>query len=255
MKRILFTTVSLGALALVSPALGADLPTYTKAPVAPTYDWSGFYVGVFGGGGFGNNNVNNAFGSLGLANYTANFASQGGMGGGEIGYNAQSGVLVIGIEAQGFWSGIKGSDATGFNSGLYPGVTGIDANKLQWGGSLVARGGLTVDRLMLFFTGGWAFGDIQHTDTNVTSVLAPVGAVDRFTAHGNGLTAGGGLAFAITNNLIGKIEYKYYSFNTYSSHGTPFTVNGQLPYTVESTYSTVTVGLDYKFGGPVVAKY
>ena len=53
MKRILFTTVSLGVLGLMSPALVADLSVYTKAPavVAPMYDWSGFYVGVFGGGG------------------------------------------------------------------------------------------------------------------------------------------------------------------------------------------------------------
>jgi len=255
MKRILLTAVSLGALGLMSPALGADLPTYTKAPVAPTYDWSGFYIGVFGGGGFGNNNVNNATGgATPLANYTANFASQGGMGGGEFGYNFQSGLLVVGGEAQGFWSSIKGSDATGFNSGLYPGVAAIDANQLRWGGSLVVRTGLTVDRLMLFFTGGWAFGDIQHTNTAVPPIPG-FSVVDQFTAHGNGLTAGGGLAFAITNNLIGKIEYKYYNFNTYSSHGTPFTANGQLPYTVESTYSTVTLGLDYKFGGPVVARY
>src|SRR5271167_3251715 len=89
MKRILLTTVSLGVLGLVSPALAADLPTYTKAPVAPTYDWSGFYIGVFGGGGFGNNNLLNARGNANtFANYTANFASQGAIGGGEIGYNA-----------------------------------------------------------------------------------------------------------------------------------------------------------------------
>ena len=53
MKRILLTTVALGALTAMSPALGADLPIYGKAPpvAAPAYDWSGFYVGVFGGWG------------------------------------------------------------------------------------------------------------------------------------------------------------------------------------------------------------
>jgi outer membrane immunogenic protein len=62
MKRILLTTVSLGVLGLLSPAFGADLPTYSKAPVlaTPVYDWSGYYVGVFGGGGYGNHNLNNA---------------------------------------------------------------------------------------------------------------------------------------------------------------------------------------------------
>src|ERR1700731_732307 len=81
MKRILFTTVSLGVLGLVSPALGADLPAYTKAPAlaTPLYDWSGFYVGVFGGGGFGNHNLTNALGNAGFANFTLNYDSTGGV--------------------------------------------------------------------------------------------------------------------------------------------------------------------------------
>ena len=253
MKRILLTAVPLGVLALAAPAFGADLPIYSKAPVAPAYDWSGFYVGVFGGGGYGNHNINNATGSVGLADYTANYSAQGAVGGGEIGYNvhATSNIL-IGVEAQGFWSGIKGNDSSQFLAGAFPGVGAVDADNLRYGGSLVVRAGYTVDRLLLFFEGGWAFGSILHTNT-----VPPggPGLVDQFNVQANGLTAGGGIGYAITNNLIGKIEYRYYNFNTYSSHGSPFTANGQIPYTVESTYSTVTLGLDYKFGGPVVAKY
>ena len=73
--------------------------------------------------------------------------------------------------------------------------------------------------------------------------------------HANGLTAGAGFAYALTNNVIGKFEYRYYNFNGYNRPGTPLTPNGQLPYTTESTYSVVTIGLDFKFGSPVVAKY
>jgi outer membrane immunogenic protein len=254
MKRILLSTVSLAVLGLVSPALAADLDAYTKAPAlaSPVYDWSGFYVGAFGGGGWGNHNVNDALGgATPFANYTATYPSQGGLAGGEAGYNFQSGSVVVGIEATGFWSDIKGSDATGVASGLYP-ITSVDADSLQWGGTLRARGGIAVDRLLLFFTGGWAFGDIQHTNTD------PVFGVDQFTVHANGLVAGGGLAYAITNNLIGKIEYSYYNFNGYNRPavgGTGLTANGQLPYTTDSIYSILTVGLDYKFGGPVVARY
>ena len=131
MKRILFTTVSLGVLGLMSPALAADLSPYMKAPAAatPLYDWSGFYVGVFGGGGFGNHNLNNANGPVGFANFTINYDSTGGVGGGEAGFNLQSGSMVFGAEATGFWSGIKGSDLTqqlGF----------VDATNLKWGGTL-----------------------------------------------------------------------------------------------------------------------
>ena len=146
------------------------------------------------------------------------------------------------LKADGFWSGIKGSDAS-----QQLGV--IDQSNLRWGGTLRGRGGILVDRLMLFFTGGWAFGDILHTST------APGFPVDQFTNHQSGLTAGGGIAYAITNNLIGKIEYRYYDFGRYNRTGNPLTPNGQLPYSVNSTYSVVTLGLDFKFGGPVVAKY
>jgi outer membrane immunogenic protein len=244
MKRTLLTAVSLGTLSLLSPAFAADLP-YAKAPQAiqSVYDWTGVYIGGYGGGGFGNHNYNNANGPTGNANFTVNYDSTGGIGGGEVGYNWQSGQYLTGIEADGFWSGIKGSDAS-------QALGVVDQSSLKWGGSLRARGGIAVDRLLLFFTGGWAFGDIQHTST------APGFAVDQFTNHRNGLTAGGGIAYAITNNILGKLEYRYYDFGTYSRAGVPLlTPNGQLPYNVASTYSVVTLGLDFKFGGPVVAKY
>jgi outer membrane immunogenic protein len=76
--------------------------------------------------------------------------------------------------------------------------------------------------------------------------------VDQFTVHRNGLAAGGGIAYAITDNLIGKVEYRYYDFGRYTRSNPP---NAVLPYTVDSTYSVVTLGLDFKFGGPIVAKY
>jgi outer membrane immunogenic protein len=250
MKRIFLTTVSLGVLGLVSPVLGADLPTaYTKAPVSPNYDWSGFYVGVFGGYGLGNHNVNDALGpSTPFGNSTANYGSEGGLGGIEAGINYQSGIYLIGIEADGFWSGMKGNDAGAVASGAFP-ITSVDADNLRWGGTLRARGGFTVDRWLMFFTGGWAYGDQVHTNTD------PVNGIDQFTTHGNGLTAGAGIEYAMTNNLIAKVEYRYYNFNQFSRAGTPLTPNGQLPYTVDSTYSVITLGLDYKFGGGVVAKY
>jgi outer membrane immunogenic protein len=249
MKRILFTTVALGVLGLMSPALSADLPMKAGPAVTPLYDWSGFYVGVFGGGGMGNHNYNNGT-PTNYANYLINYDSTGGIGGGEIGYNVQSGMMVAGVEADGFWSGIKGSDIAAFNAGTLPaGITAYDATNLRWGGTLRARGGIAVDRLLLFFTGGWAYGDLVHTST------VPAVAVDQFTNHRSGLTAGGGIAYAVTNNLIGKFEYRYYDFGRYNRAGSPLTPSGQLPYTVDNTYSVVTIGLDYKFGGPVVARY
>jgi outer membrane immunogenic protein len=248
MKRILLTTVSLGVLGLLSPAFGADLPTYSKAPsiAAPVYDWTGVYFGVFGGGGYGNHNINDALGpNTPYADYTANYSSTGGVAGGELGYNWQSGSYLVGIEGDLFWSGIKGNDAAGVAAGSFA-ITSVDQDNLRWGGTLRVRTGFTIDRWLMFFTGGYAYGNIVHTNTD------PVFGVDKFTVQANGLTGGAGFAYAITNNVIGKFEYRYYNFNGYNRPNPP---NGQLPYTTETTYSVVTIGLDFKFGGPVVAKY
>jgi outer membrane immunogenic protein len=252
MKRILFTAVSLGMLGVLSPAQAADLP-YAKAPPPSVYDWTGAYVGVFGGGGFGNHNVNNTNGqAVPFADFTANYSSQGGLAGGEAGYNWQSGNYLVGVEGDLFWSGIKGNDSSQFANGAFPGVGAVDADSLRWGGTLRVRGGFTVDRWLMFFTGGYAYGSLQHTNT------PPGGPIDHFNVQGNGLTAGAGFAYAITDNLSAKFEYRYYNFNGYNRAGnaaTGLTPNGQIPYTTETTYSVVTVGLDFKFGGPVVAKY
>lgn len=246
MKRIFLTIVSLGVVGLAAPVLAADLPMYSKAPaiVAPAYDWSGFYVGVFGGGGYGNHNLNNALGPAGFADYTVNYSSTGGTAGVEAGYNVQSGNILFGVEGDYSGFDIKGNDSFALGSN--------DATELRWGGTLRARGGIAVDRLLLFFTGGWAYGDLRHTNTD------PVLGVDAFDNHRSGLTGGGGIAYAITNNVIGKFEYRYYDFGTYTRGAvgsTGLTPNGQLPYNVANTYSVVTLGLDFKFGGPVVAKY
>jgi outer membrane immunogenic protein len=243
MKRVLLATVSLGLLAGLVPALAADLPMYAKAPAiaAPAYDWSGFYVGAFGGYGYGNHNLNNALGPAGFADFTANYSSEGGLGGGEAGYNVQSGNIVFGVEGDYSWFDIKGDDSFALGSN--------DATSLRWGGTLRGRGGIAVDRLLLFFTGGWAYGDLRHTNTD------PVLGIDQFDNHRSGLTAGGGVAYAITDNVIGKFEYRYYDFGTYTRAGAPLTPNGQLPFNVANTYSVVTLGVDFKFGGPVVAKY
>src|SRR6202161_4476520 len=99
MKRILLSTVSLGVLSLASPAFAADLP-YAKAPSAATtvYDWTGVYVGAFGGAGFGNHNVNNATGqAVPFADYTANYSSTGGGAGGANGYHSARGRLGAGV--------------------------------------------------------------------------------------------------------------------------------------------------------------
>jgi outer membrane immunogenic protein len=236
MKTVLLGTVALVALAAASSASAADLPArmYTKAPVSPAYDWSGYYVGVFGGGAFSNHNLSSAAG-------TANYGDTGGLVGGDVGYNWQSGNTVLGVEGDVAWFGVKSNDSFALGPN--------DETSLRWAATVRARAGFAVDRFLLFFTGGWAYGDQKHVNTDPV-----LGGVDRFTFDNSGWTAGGGLEYALTPNLTSKVEYRYYSFGNFSRGGS-ITPNGQLPYTVDSTYSTVTVGLNYKFGEPVAARY
>jgi outer membrane immunogenic protein len=237
MKRILLATVALGALALATSASAADLAVKAPPLEPAVYDWSGFYIGGVAGYGFGNQNINNTNGPAGFADFTANFETHGPMAGGEVGYNWMMGNILFGLEGDGIWTNIQGQDNFALTD--INGLPTNDANKLNWVASVRVRSGIAVDRLLLFFTGGWADGGITHTNT----VLG--GAVDTFSNTRSGLTAGGGIAYAITNNVIGKIEYRYYDLGIYH-RDTP--LNTAIPYNVANTYSTVMFGLDFKFG-------
>src|SRR5580692_4762850 len=117
MKQLLQGAAGLIALAIAVPAAAADLParTYTKAPaiVAAAYDWSGFYIGLNGGGGWGhkcwdrNTGLNGVF----LASEGCSDPS-GGVVGGQVGYRWQRGPWVFGLEAQGDWANLRGSNVS-----------------------------------------------------------------------------------------------------------------------------------------------
>src|SRR6202790_1591238 len=130
MQKFFLGVVGLAALGLAAPAWAADLAPrpYTKAPppmMAAVYDWSGFYIGANGGWGSSRKcwdavPVNIAFGPEGCHD------APGGVAGGEGGYRWQAGTFVFGIEGQGNWADLKGSNT----SLLFPGfvnTTRLDA--------------------------------------------------------------------------------------------------------------------------------
>src|SRR3569832_2637328 len=96
-KSLLLVTASLVAIAAAAPAMAADLAArpYTKAParVATIYDWSGFYIGINGGGG----SAHSTWDLVGGGREGSHDAT-GGTVGGQIGYRWQSGQWVFGIE-------------------------------------------------------------------------------------------------------------------------------------------------------------
>src|SRR5580692_6592461 len=114
MKRLIILAAAAITAGAVAPAAAADLParapaTYSKAPaiVEAAYDWSGFYVGINGGGATSSIDWNeDGFGDEGSHRAT------GGTVGGQIGYRWQMSSWVFGLEAQGNWADFKGSNAS-----------------------------------------------------------------------------------------------------------------------------------------------
>ena len=150
MKRVFLASVAL--MALTGAAAAADLPPapapYYKAPyAAPYYNWTGFYLGVNGGGGFGRSTWDS----------TGSFNLTGALAGGTIGYNYQYGRAVIGAEGDIDWSGMKGSTTAGCAAGCQ--------TSDSWLSTVRARLGYAADRFLPYVTGGAAFGNIQASTT------------------------------------------------------------------------------------------
>src|SRR5947209_15112523 len=106
MKKFLLGTVAL--IAFAAPAAAADLAArpYTKAPpmVAAIYDWSGFYIGINGGGGSSRKCWDFVSPTLGAVVADGCHDAVGGTVGGQVGYRWQSGNWVFGLEGQGNWA-------------------------------------------------------------------------------------------------------------------------------------------------------
>jgi outer membrane immunogenic protein len=174
-----------------SSAMAADavyeVPAAPMAQETPLFNWSGFTAGVQGGYAWNNNDTN-------LVGFNADF--DGGILGGFVGYNHQlDNNWVIGIE--GDFEKNWGDDSL-----LVGGVTAFNYG-LDWQGSIRGRVGYAVDRALVYGTAGWAIGrgflDVP---------IAGVGEKETF----NGFTVGAGVDYAFTDNVFGRLEYRYTNF-------------------------------------------
>jgi outer membrane immunogenic protein len=222
MKKIL--TAALLA-SVVTSAFAADLPTRKGPPPAPVYyappfSWTGFYVGVNGGYGFGD------FSGAGDAVFGR---PDGGLVGGSVGYNYQIGQFVVGAEGDLDWADITNSRT--FTNGSTSNA------KLDSLAHVLARGGVAYDRALFYVAGGYAGGDLKgnYSDT-VTGLSYSNGGWQ------NGWAIGAGVEYAITNNVSLKGQYLFSQLanKTYFG-GTPDVVKTQ------ADVNTVTAGVNYKF--------
>jgi outer membrane immunogenic protein len=281
-------TAAFAAMAASSVASAADMaPRYTKAPppIVEVWNWTGFYIGGNAGYSWGRSDstvdyFNTATGAAIVpppGSITgARFDMNGAIAGGQIGYNWQNGGWVWGIEADAQWSDEKGRAP--FNCAavpvaagpclpgltfLPPGVTGTSVTldqSLEWFGTARLRGGwLATPRTLLYVTGGLAYGEIKTTAT--LSGATPAAVLVSSTSSNSdirvGWTVGAGIEGMITQNWTAKLEYLYMDLGSFSG-GTytlaPLSVIGAR---VDSDFRDhiLRAGINYKFGGPVVAKY
>jgi len=265
----------------VSGASAADLPV--KAPVAAPppvvlNSWTGFYIGANVGGGWSSRSVDYAPNDPALSALFANadfrppplsFNTSGVLGGLQLGYNWHlNRNWLVGLEADFDWSGMKGSASTTF--GGVPITTTVDEH-IKWFGTVRARlGYLPMDNLLAYVTGGFAYGQVEHTGSYVNNSGASFSlssGVISFNCSPNstcfagssskvvpGWTLGGGVEYAFWQKWSFKAEYLYVSLDSTSVTETASAVSipGNTPASFNANFgrtkfNVARVGLNYRF--------
>src|SRR4051794_41050235 len=222
---------------------------YLKAPVAMVYDWTGFYVGVNAGVGIGRDYTRLAI-PAGPTFEASYLGPQGGLGGGQIGYNYQVpnsffGGLVFGVEADFQGTGMRDSYTCLITCTL-PGAGGIASRfsqQLDWFGTVRGRVGIATGPVLTYVTAGWAYGSVKTTLTET------VGTTGVFTSNQNrgGWVWGSGVEASLGGNWSGKIEYLWF---TLGDRLDLFTLNGApQAMSTDVREQIFRVGLNYRING------
>jgi outer membrane immunogenic protein len=256
LRWIISTAFAFGAIVGIGSATAADLParTYTKAPAMadPVYNWTGFYIGINGGGGWTRSQEGLAAGPLsgifginagicGLASVAGDCRHDlnGALGGAHFGYNWQAGNWVFGAEASFDAAGLQGTTSTLFANNY---TTKVNSLFLQ-----TVRAGYAFNNVLIYGKGGVAEGSVRFTETSA------VDNTDTTRWH-TGWTAGAGIEYGLTQNWILGVEYDYVALGS-TGRGVVGTGGADVVNVNVSGMNTVVGRLSYKFGGPIVAKY
>jgi outer membrane immunogenic protein len=240
-QRLLIVAVCLVSLAARS-GLAADLqvraPARMPAPLV-VHGWAGCYVGVEAGGDWGQSRHDTAFGSTSDA-----YAVRGGLAGGTIGCNHQTGQWVLGLEGDLSWTSMSGST---IEVAPFP-ATFTSETREHWLATARGRVGWASQRWLLYVTGGYAAAAVE------ARVFNPSLALDvSDTRTRNGFAAGAGIEADIAGNWTAKLEYLYVGLQNagyfdapppaiYARTGVPISNN------------IFRAGLNYRFAWPIIGK-
>ena len=273
--------------ALTAAASAADLPR-SVAPVpapayaaVPAFTWTGFYAGINAGYAFSdnqyvrsyqvtNNGAASVIGSLGAARLRS--TQDGFTGGGQVGYNYQFGVgsgVVVGIEADAAYTDLDRTRAVSGTSdpnvfGFAAPVTIANRQSLDFLGTVRGRIGYAFDRVLVYGTGGFAYGNVNYSTATVFNLG---GALTPYSAGGysridTGYAYGGGIEYALPTtsflNFFGssavtlKAEYLRYDLGRRNVSSVDLPLSNPPFVDSISRFKTegnvVRAGLNYKFG-------
>jgi outer membrane immunogenic protein len=247
--KIFSAALAVSAVVCGGAASAADMAVKARpyaAPV-PVFSWTGCYVGVHGGAGV---LLDQGFQSSG-GGLPEDKHGIGGLAGGQIGCNYQTGMLVLGIEGEGFWSGMKvTSDQFGGINGNV--LTSSASIKNRWDYDVAGRFGVAFDRALVYGKAGWVAGRFDWNSATLNCTFVCTATQGSTTL--DGLLIGLGLEYAFFNSWTAKFEYDYLGFGsknvlfTTTCSGifcfSPISTNTQ---NVSADKHIFKVGLNYKF--------
>lgn len=240
----LWAAVAIGVGATSAAALAADMPVKARpVVVAETYSWTGFYIGGHAGYAWGNTRATDTFASNGGCWFQCGFQwtarHRGFVGGGQVGYNWQSGRVVLGVEADFGSLSVTGSEAAAIATDTFVNTRG--------GFYATARGrlGVTHDAMLFYVTGGWIGAKLRSTVND--NVGIPSNTVNTSDAgFRSGWTGGVGLEYSVTPRWSVKGEWLYYSLGEKKVGGVSGTTT-QF-FLIREDGSMARLGLNYRFG-------
>ncbi|CAN5526831.1 outer membrane beta-barrel protein [soil metagenome] len=248
MKKFLLATAALATLGMATSASAADLAarTYTKAPpmIAAVYDWTGFYIGANGGYGSSRKcwDFRGTAAAPAVGPTEGCHDADGGVAGGQIGYRWQSAAWVFGLEAQGDWADLKGSNV----SLAFPTFT--NRSKVEGLGLFTGQIGYAWNNALLYVKGGAAVtADKYNYFLTGATVNSGTASETRW-----GATVGVGLEYGFTPNWSVGVEYDHLFMG---SRNVTFTSPATTVDRIGQDVDMVTARINYRWGGPVVAKY
>ena len=244
MKTLLLATTAVVTLA-TGAARAADLPVaYQPPPIArpACAQFGGFYLGANVGAAYHTAQRNDDDGyfvdNAGHTTYGTGWAA-----GAQAGYNLQRGCTLFGVEIDWDWASVKSQFQDDPNA---PGATMTIDSKLKSFGTARTRTGVIIDDVMIYLTGGLAWGNVENTYTRFPG--AGVTELNTLSSTRWGWTAGVGSEWKLAGNWSLKSEVLYIQFKQqYDTIYSPaFAANRR--FTNNDSVITARWGLNYIFG-------